>query len=94
MAKSEKAKIYVTSDYLSKSTLMPSVEGLEEVLFEVELAHFIQVGILSFFFYRTLVKWHTYNNIGKLKSTEGIVWLDWFNRWETCLGMGALLRGV
>ncbi|KAJ3691018.1 hypothetical protein LUZ61_020182 [Rhynchospora tenuis] len=43
MAKSEKAKIYVTRDYLSKSTLMPSMEGLEEVVFEVELVHFIQV---------------------------------------------------
>ncbi|XP_078173411.1 FKBP-type peptidyl-prolyl cis-trans isomerase family protein isoform X1 [Carex rostrata] len=43
MTKSEKAKIYATRDYLSKSTLMPSVEGLEEVLFEVELVHFIQV---------------------------------------------------
>lgn len=48
MTKSEKAKIYVTRDYLSKSTLMPSVEGLEEVLFEVELVHFIQVEIIFF----------------------------------------------
>lgn len=51
MTKSEKAKIYATRDYLSKSTLMPSVEGLEEVLFEVELVHFIQVEII--FFYHT-----------------------------------------
>lgn len=48
MTKSEKAKIYATRDYLSKSTLMPSVEGLEEVLFEVELVHFIQVEIFFF----------------------------------------------
>ncbi|KAI3772629.1 hypothetical protein L6452_03819 [Arctium lappa] len=43
MSRGEKAVIYVTSQYLSQSPLMPSVAGIEEVHFEVELIHFIQV---------------------------------------------------
>lgn len=43
MSRGEKAVIYVTSMYLSQSPLIPSVEGIEEVHFEVELIHFIQV---------------------------------------------------
>ncbi|KAI7747489.1 hypothetical protein M8C21_025905 [Ambrosia artemisiifolia] len=43
MSRGEKAVIYVTSQYLSQSPLIPSVEGFEEVHFEVELIHFIQV---------------------------------------------------
>lgn len=43
MSKGEKAVIYVTSQYLSHSPLIPSLEGVEEVHFEVELIHFIQV---------------------------------------------------
>ncbi|KVI12111.1 Peptidyl-prolyl cis-trans isomerase, FKBP-type [Cynara cardunculus var. scolymus] len=43
MSRGEKAVIYVTSPYLSLNPLIPSVEGVEEVHFEVELIHFIQV---------------------------------------------------
>ncbi|KAH9736247.1 peptidylprolyl isomerase [Citrus sinensis] len=43
MTREEKAVIYVTSQYLTPSPLMPVVEGYEEVHFEVELVHLIQV---------------------------------------------------
>lgn len=43
MTREEKAVIYVTSQYLTTSPFLPAVEGLEEVHFEVELVHFIQV---------------------------------------------------
>ncbi|KAB2630577.1 peptidyl-prolyl cis-trans isomerase PASTICCINO1 [Pyrus ussuriensis x Pyrus communis] len=43
MTREEKAIIYVTSNYLTPSPFLPGVEGVEEVHFEVELAHFIQV---------------------------------------------------
>ncbi|PHT99887.1 Peptidyl-prolyl cis-trans isomerase PASTICCINO1 [Capsicum chinense] len=43
MPRGEKAVIYVKSQYYSESTLMPVVEGVDEVHFEVELVHFIQV---------------------------------------------------
>ncbi|PWA91745.1 FKBP-type peptidyl-prolyl cis-trans isomerase family protein [Artemisia annua] len=43
MSRGEKAVIYVTSQYLSQSPLIPSAGGVEEVHFEVELIHFIQV---------------------------------------------------
>ncbi|KAM7464011.1 hypothetical protein LguiA_032132 [Lonicera macranthoides] len=43
MSRAEKAVIYVTSQYLTKCPFMPTVEGIEEVHFEVELVHFIQV---------------------------------------------------
>lgn len=44
MSRGEKAMIYVTSQYLNQCTFMPRVEeGIEEVHFEVELLHFIQV---------------------------------------------------
>jgi hypothetical protein len=43
MARGEKAVIYVTSQYLTQSPLIPAIEGFEEVHFEVELVHFIQV---------------------------------------------------
>ncbi|KAH1265910.1 Peptidyl-prolyl cis-trans isomerase PASTICCINO1 [Glycine max] len=43
MVREEKAVIYVTSQYLTESPLMPVIEGYDEVHFEVELVHFIQV---------------------------------------------------
>uniref|UniRef100_A0A251THW7 peptidylprolyl isomerase n=1 Tax=Helianthus annuus TaxID=4232 RepID=A0A251THW7_HELAN len=43
MSRGEKAVIYVTSQYLSQSPPIPFVEGIEEVHFEVDLIHFIQV---------------------------------------------------
>ncbi|KAF7827724.1 peptidyl-prolyl cis-trans isomerase PASTICCINO1 [Senna tora] len=43
MAREEKAVIFVTSQYLTQSPLMPLTEDYEEVQFEVELVHFIQV---------------------------------------------------
>ena len=43
MARKEKATIYVSTTYLTKSSLMPQLEGLEEVHFEVELVQFTQV---------------------------------------------------
>ncbi|XP_022746613.1 peptidyl-prolyl cis-trans isomerase PASTICCINO1-like [Durio zibethinus] len=43
MARKEKAVIYVTNQYLNPSPLLPVIEGYEEVHFEVELVHFIQV---------------------------------------------------
>lgn len=45
MSRGEKAVIYVTSQYLTESQLLPAVKGIEEVHFEVELIHFIQVKI-------------------------------------------------
>ncbi|OMO97342.1 hypothetical protein COLO4_14681 [Corchorus olitorius] len=43
MARKEKAVIYVTNQYLTPSPLLPVIEGYEELHFEVELVHFIQV---------------------------------------------------
>ena len=43
MSRGEKAVIYVTSQYLTQSSFIPEVEGLEEVHFDVELVHFVQV---------------------------------------------------
>lgn len=43
MSRGEKAVIYVTKEYLTESPLVPSVEGISEIHFEVELVHFIQV---------------------------------------------------
>lgn len=43
MTRGEKAVIYVTSQYLTQSPLIPMMDGFEEVHFEVELVHFIQV---------------------------------------------------
>lgn len=43
MSRGEKAVIYVTNQYLSQSPLIPSIDDIEEVHFEVELIHFIQV---------------------------------------------------
>ncbi|KAG0468100.1 hypothetical protein HPP92_017428 [Vanilla planifolia] len=43
MAKGEKAVIFVNDCYLTKSSLMQIPKGLQEVQFEVELVHFIQV---------------------------------------------------
>ncbi|KAF3961425.1 hypothetical protein CMV_013955 [Castanea mollissima] len=42
MACGEKAVVYVNSQYLTQSPLIPVIEGLEEVHFEVQLVHFIQ----------------------------------------------------
>ncbi|OVA17744.1 Peptidyl-prolyl cis-trans isomerase [Macleaya cordata] len=43
MARGEKAILYVSNRYLTQSPFMPVIEGYEEVQFEVELVHFIQV---------------------------------------------------
>ncbi|ONK62158.1 uncharacterized protein A4U43_C07F990 [Asparagus officinalis] len=43
MTRGEKAVIFVSHSYLTGSPLMPMVEGVEEVEFEVELVHFVQV---------------------------------------------------
>ncbi|KAF9591823.1 hypothetical protein IFM89_008473 [Coptis chinensis] len=43
MTRGEKAIIYVTNHYLTESPFMLMVENYEEVQFEVELVHFIQV---------------------------------------------------
>ncbi|XP_010269697.1 PREDICTED: peptidyl-prolyl cis-trans isomerase PASTICCINO1 [Nelumbo nucifera] len=43
MARAEKAILYVTKPYLTQSSFMLEVDGLEEVEFEVELVYFIQV---------------------------------------------------
>ena len=43
MARKEKAVIYVRKQYLTESPLMHIAQDFEEVHFEVELVHFIQV---------------------------------------------------
>ncbi|CAH9099970.1 unnamed protein product [Cuscuta europaea] len=43
MSQGEKAVVYVTHQYLNQSPLIPTTEGVEEIIFEVELVHFIQV---------------------------------------------------
>jgi hypothetical protein len=43
MARKEKAIVFVSNTYLTKSSLMPELEGLEEVHFYIELVQFIQV---------------------------------------------------
>ncbi|KAL0347372.1 UNVERIFIED_CONTAM: Peptidyl-prolyl cis-trans isomerase PASTICCINO1 [Sesamum calycinum] len=43
MARGEKAVIYVTKEYLSQCSLIPSIEGIAEIHFDVELVHFVQV---------------------------------------------------
>ncbi|RZC84240.1 hypothetical protein C5167_047027 [Papaver somniferum] len=43
MARGEKATIFVSNHYLSESSFMPDVVGFEDVQFDVELVHFIQV---------------------------------------------------
>jgi len=43
MTRGEKAIIYVTEKHLTESSFLPETVGLEEVHFEVELVHFIQV---------------------------------------------------
>lgn len=45
MSRGEKAMIYVKSQYLTECSVLPQVTGLEEVHFEVELVHFVQVFI-------------------------------------------------
>lgn len=44
MTRGEKAVIFVTSQYLTPSPLITVEDGIEEVHFEVELVHFIQVS--------------------------------------------------
>ena len=58
MTRKEKAIIYVTKQYLTPSPFLPVVEGVEEVHFEVELAHFIQV-----------CKVHLYHNSSSLSMS-------------------------
>lgn len=43
MTRGEKAVLFVTSQYLTKCPFMPMVADIEEVHFEVELVHFVQV---------------------------------------------------
>ncbi|XP_011094937.1 peptidyl-prolyl cis-trans isomerase PASTICCINO1 [Sesamum indicum] len=43
MARGEKAVIYVTKEYLSECSLIPSIEGIAEIHFDVDLVHFVQV---------------------------------------------------
>lgn len=43
MTRGEKAVIYVSSIYLSNSSLIPMVDDVNEIEFEVEMIHFIQV---------------------------------------------------
>ncbi|CAI9098339.1 OLC1v1034968C1 [Oldenlandia corymbosa var. corymbosa] len=43
MSRGEKAVIYVTSQHITESPLIPAVETMGEIHFEVELIHFIQV---------------------------------------------------
>ncbi|RZC78438.1 hypothetical protein C5167_002626 [Papaver somniferum] len=43
MARGEKATIFVSNHYLTESSFMPDVVGFEDVQFDVELVHFIQV---------------------------------------------------
>ena len=43
MTRGEKAVVYVANQYSTQSPLMPIIEGVEEVWFEIELVHFIQV---------------------------------------------------
>ncbi|KAK9673862.1 hypothetical protein RND81_12G194500 [Saponaria officinalis] len=43
MTRGEKAIIYVTNQYLTECSILPQVKSLEEVHFEVDLVHFVQV---------------------------------------------------
>ncbi|KAK4480988.1 hypothetical protein RD792_011856 [Penstemon davidsonii] len=43
MSRGEKAVIYVKKEYLTQCPLIPSIEGIDEAHFEVELVHFVQV---------------------------------------------------
>lgn len=54
MVREEKAVIYVTSQYLTESPLMPVIED-SEVQFEVELVHFIQVSMIFLANFLTVV---------------------------------------
>lgn len=48
MTRGEKAAIFLSKTYMTKSSLMPMIEGHEEIQFEVELIHFIQVYFVPF----------------------------------------------
>ncbi|XP_027075539.1 peptidyl-prolyl cis-trans isomerase PASTICCINO1 isoform X2 [Coffea arabica] len=43
MSRGEKAVIYVTGQHITETPLISAVEGVEEIYFEVELVHFVQV---------------------------------------------------
>ena len=45
MSRGEKAVIYVTGQHITETPLISAVEGVEEIYFEVELVHFVQVEI-------------------------------------------------
>lgn len=45
MTRGEKAVVYVMKEYLTQSPLIPSIEGVAEIHFEVELLHFVQVKL-------------------------------------------------
>lgn len=46
MTRREKAMIYVKNQYLTECPVLPEAIGLEEVHFEVELVHFVQVSFI------------------------------------------------
>lgn len=48
MSRGEKAAIFVSKAYMTKSPLIPFIEDHEEIQFEIELVHFIQVPIVLF----------------------------------------------
>lgn len=48
MTRGEKAVIYVTKEYLTQCPRMPSIDGVSEVHFEVELLHFVQVKLIYY----------------------------------------------
>ncbi|URD80835.1 FKBP-type peptidyl-prolyl cis-trans isomerase [Musa troglodytarum] len=81
MARGEKAAIFLNKTYMTKSSLMPMIEDHEEIQFEVELVHFIQLvevhykGMLlneeKTVFYDTIVD--NYGQPLEFRSGEGLV---------------------
>ena len=48
MTRGEKAMVFVTNSYLTQSPLLSDIGDFEEVQFEVELVHFVQVCLVCF----------------------------------------------
>lgn len=48
MTRGEKAAIFLSKSYMTKSSLWSMIEGYDEIQFEVELVHFIQVSYIPF----------------------------------------------
>lgn len=46
MTRGEKAAIFLSKSYMTKSPLWSMIEGYDEIQFEVELVHFIQVSFI------------------------------------------------